>query len=709
MSARSRHLAEIEAAADRPETRSHAIDLAIKALGEGHEDVLILRLVIEGLEADGRLRDAAALAQRVTEVAPTLPEAWTEFSRLLRRFGRPWEALDAARRALSLDPASYAVQLAATSAFLEVNEFAEAARHAHEAADIRAAAVEPPSLLAAIAARRGDFPAARAFADRALALDPDSTTPQVVLARVCLAEGQAGLAAERLKRLLSRPDLRDARRAEALTALGDALEALDDPGSAFGAYLAAKPATPRQAAAPSGERSQTAIEHARDLEAYFRAADPADWAAGASGEGEAGPGVTGHVFLVGFPRSGTTLLENALARHPSVAALEEADALIRCGGGFLDADGLDRLAHLTGEEARACRDAYWARVAELLPHPPAAKVFIDKMPLHTIALPVIAKLFPQAKILFSRRDPRDVALSCFRRLSGMNAVMAEFVTIEAAAGYYDQVMRLAELYQSLFRLEFHFVRHEDVVAGFDREVGAALEFMSLSWDPAVRDFAARAANAKTPSAGQLVRGLNAKGVGAWKRYAGQMTSALPVLAPWAERFGYPASEGESLPADPRLATALRDVGAAVRSADWPRAFTLIDAAFAEGLGHPYFHRLRGLRAQQAGTLDAAITDFEAAIAHSAGDFATLNTLGLCLARNGRLAEGLARLETSIALEPRFAQAHCNRGWALEAMGELAGAREAYGRALAIDPRHAQALGALALIVAHAGDRPHQTD
>ncbi|MGI9168716.1 MAG: tetratricopeptide repeat-containing sulfotransferase family protein, partial [Caulobacteraceae bacterium] len=526
-------LAEIAAAACRPETRDRAIDLAIKALGGGVEDPLVLRLVIEGLETDGRLRDAAAMAQRVTEVAPDNPEAWTEFSRLLRRFGRPWEALDAIRTALSLDPASYAVQLAAASAFMEVNDFAQAARHAEAASDIRGDAVEPPSLLAAIAARRGDFPAARTFAERALALDPTSSTPRVVLAKADLAEGKAGLAAEDMKRLLSRPDLRDARRAEALTALGDALDALGDIGSAFGAYLAAKPAPPGPADPLTGERPQTAIDHARGLETYFRTADPADWAAGAGGGGEAGPGVAGHVFLLGFPRSGTTLLENALASHPGVAALEEADGLIRCGGAFLDADGLDRLGRLTGEEARACRDIYWARVAELLPRPLAGKVFIDKMPLHTLALPVIAKLFPKAKILFSRRDPRDVALSCFRRLSGMNAVMAQFVTIDGAARYYDQIMRLADLYQGLFRLEHHFVRHEDVVAAFDREVGEALDFIGLNWDPAVRDFATRAANAKTPSAGQLVRGLSAEGVGAWKRYAGQMGPALPILAPWA--------------------------------------------------------------------------------------------------------------------------------------------------------------------------------
>ncbi|MGI9169234.1 MAG: tetratricopeptide repeat protein, partial [Caulobacteraceae bacterium] len=167
--------------------------------------------------------------------------------------------------------------------------------------------------------------------------------------------------------------------------------------------------------------------------------------------------------------------------------------------------------------------------------------------------------------------------------------------------------------------------------------------------------------------------------------------------------GYAAAEVEADDADPRLATALSEVGSAVRAADWPRVFALIDAAFADGLRHPFFHRLRALRAQQEGRLDEAIADFEAAIAASPGDFATLNTLGLCLAQSGRTVEGLARLDNSIALNPAFAAAHFNRGSALEALGEAEGARRAYARAVEIEPGHAQARAALAAIVGQVGE------
>jgi len=318
--------------------------------------------------------------------------------------------------------------------------------------------------------------------------------------------------------------------------------------------------------------------------------------------------------------------------------------------------------------------------------------------------PAMAFLGVAGCAYFGRRGERAGVAFCAAAVAAACAVFwGFFAVVRPLAGAPRAVSRRFDAAGRLLGLAFHIVRHEDVVAEFDREVRTALEFIGLDWDPAVRDFAARGADAKTPSAGQLARGLNAEGVGAWKRYAGQMAPALPILAPWVERFGYLPAEPDAHAADPRLPAVLAEVNAAVRAGDWPRAFTLMDGAFANGLRHPFFHRLRAMRAQQAGRLDEAIAHFETAMAHSPADFATLSALGDCLTRSGRPADGLDRLDTSIALNPTFAPAHGYRGRALEAMGDVAGARAARGRALAIDPRHAQALGNLAALAAHAAD------
>jgi hypothetical protein len=187
----------------------------------------------------------------------------------------------------------------------------------------------------------------------------------------------------------------------------------------------------------------------------------------------------------------------------------------------------------------AAREAYWQRVEEA-GVTPSTPVFVDKMPLNTVLLCLIAKLFPQAKILFALRDPRDVVLSCFRRRFVMTAQMYELVTLESAAKYYDAVMRLAERYREKLDLDVHALRYEAMVADMETEMRAVCAFMGIAWDESMRDFASRARQRgiDTPSAAQVSRGLYTQGAGQWQRYAMQLAPVMPLLSPWLTRYGY---------------------------------------------------------------------------------------------------------------------------------------------------------------------------
>ncbi|MDQ2861221.1 MAG: tetratricopeptide repeat protein, partial [Pseudomonadota bacterium] len=229
-------LAEIEAAARTD--RNLAIDLAIKALGGGLENPLVLRLVASGLEEDGRLRDAAALSHRATVVAPTRADVWMEFGDRLRKLGRLEDALKAAKMALDLAPESYIVQLEAAGAHLVLNNFAAAADHAERARALCPRSPEALSTLAIIAARQNRFAAARDSAARALALSPGLPGAEIVLAKADIAEDRPALAVQRLERLVGRREISEGHRAEALAALGDALDATQAPARAFAAYAA---------------------------------------------------------------------------------------------------------------------------------------------------------------------------------------------------------------------------------------------------------------------------------------------------------------------------------------------------------------------------------------------------------------------------------------------------------------------------------------
>jgi hypothetical protein len=105
--------------------------------------------------------------------------------------------------------------------------------------------------------------------------------------------------------------------------------------------------------------------------------------------------------------------------------------------------GWSRLQTLTPAEADASRELYWRQVHRSIGYDVSNKIVVDKLPLHTLDLHVIAKLFPDARILFALRDPRDVVLSCYRRRFQVNAAMFEFLTLAGAADFYDAAMTLA--------------------------------------------------------------------------------------------------------------------------------------------------------------------------------------------------------------------------------------------------------------------------
>jgi hypothetical protein len=250
----------------------------------------------------------------------------------------------------------------------------------------------------------------------------------------------------------------------------------------------------------------------------------------------------GHVFLLGFPRSGTTLLEVVLDGHPRVASIEEHELLTDAVLRFMcEPVNLEPLARADEGQLRALRAAYWHRVGKA-GIDIAGKVFVDKHPLNTLKLPLIARLFPRAKILFACRDPRDVVLSCFRRRFKMNPAMYELLTLPGAAAFYDAVMSFADQVQPRLGLDWRVVRYETLVADLVPQSRSICDFLGIEWVAGMGDFAARvqAREHATPSTAQLARGLDRSGIEHWRHYDAPLQPVLPALSHWVERLAYPA-------------------------------------------------------------------------------------------------------------------------------------------------------------------------
>jgi Flp pilus assembly protein TadD len=701
-------LAEIEAALEGND-RSRAIDLAVAAMGRGLATTRVLTLVAEGMEADGLVEDALAALNRAQFEAPTDLGAKLNFAAALIRHGADEEALAPLEAILAREPHNFEALMLRGKAAVALKDLTGAERAFTTAKGAATHRDEPLVELSVLAARRGDLKAARAFGEHAVALNPGAARAVVAIARADLAQGDLAAAIARLERVKSHPRLSEADQAEVLTYLGDAFDAQNRLADAFAAWrereLVLRPSRARALAGGAGERH---ITLAHRLAAWFSATPKGAWRTVPDAPSERPSGLSGHTFIIGFPRSGTTLLEQILASHPGVVALDESGALGLAADHLIADDvGLAALERLTADAARDCRRAYWDRVSRELASDLAGKVFVDKNPLNSVRLPIIAKLFPEATIIFAERDPRDVVLSGYRRL--YYSRMLEFHTLEGAARLYDAVMRATDIYRERIGATMHTVRHESLVADLEGEARKALDVMGLAWDPAILDFAKSPIKSTTPSAAQVAQGLNAEGVGLWRRYAAEMTSVLPILEPWAARLGYepgPSLAAQAVaqaPPSAEVAAALQAVIAALDAGQLPLAIDRAEAALNQGLIDPLFHRLRGVRAQQQGRLDVAIADFDAALTLGGEDGPVLNALGFCLARYGRPAEGLIRLDRALALSPDVAAFHFNRGWTLEVMGELAGARGAYETAVNLDPKHAQALGNLAMLAARSAE------
>jgi tetratricopeptide (TPR) repeat protein len=497
------------------------------------DDPMIAAGRAAALRQAGRMDEAIAVLRAWTEQSPRERAAWAALADTLAAANRPDLALGAWERALAIDPRSE-VLCGKAQALQALGRPAEAATCFEAALEVGTNGDEARFGLAQLAFEAGDLDAAAGHVKR---LATGAAPARWLAARLALARGELAPAVAAAGALLAGP-LSEAQRVEVLLLQAEALDRLGEYSKAFATARTAKAIQRRMfASRAAGHESETA--KLSRLNAWFQATDRRPWMA-APPQGPTG--VQGHVFLLGFPRSGTTLVEHALAGHPQIVTLEEAPTLADHYQEFLrDPAGLERLARIDAAEAEAWRSRYWSAVRENGVEP-GGRVFVDKAPAGTLNLPVIAKLFPGAKVLFAVRDPRDVVLSCFMNAFQMNALTYAFTDLAEAAVCYSASVALAGTYRSLLPLDVMEVRHEALVEDFAGGLAAIAAFAGLRFDPAMIDVAAtaHARPVRTPSAAQVRAGLGRQGLARWRSYATELAPVRETLAPWIERFGYPA-------------------------------------------------------------------------------------------------------------------------------------------------------------------------
>jgi tetratricopeptide (TPR) repeat protein len=265
--------------------------------------------------------------------------------------------------------------------------------------------------------------------------------------------------------------------------------------------------------------------------------DVARWQESAASATEGSP-----IFIVGFPRSGTTLLEQMLDAHPLLQSMDEQPLLLRAVARVTDR-GVSypaELGKLSGSDLNDLRANYWDGVRKRVPLAPDRRL-VDKNPMNMVLLPMIRRLFPNAPIILVIRHPCDTVLSCFlQHFRSDLALLGRDLTALASA--YSRAFGYWYSHSSMLRPDTHELKYEQLTADCATEVDRLCAFLQLPRHEAMLapgDHARAKGFISTPSYAQVLEPVSDRSVGRWKHYQRHFGSeVLALLMPWMERWGY---------------------------------------------------------------------------------------------------------------------------------------------------------------------------
>lgn len=500
---------------------------------------------------------AARLAETLIRGNSALAEGWFLLGMALIETGHAGHALGPIARAAALDPAAaeYAVQQARV--LCQLQRDADARAVAMRAMDL--ACDDPLTLdtLGCVLARLGDHAAALPLFARAVAAQPDNLSFRFNYASSLGFFGAVAEAEAQYEAMIARDPANGAAHYGLVWLRRQRPEA--DPASRIEAaiplardhetrvrlhYAAAKVHEDLGNSAAAFAHLDTANRAHRAVIGYDPAVDAALFdalEAAFAGPEPAGaaPAPDGPIFIVGLPRTGTTLVERILAAHPATLALGELQAMPlaikRLTGTrsrlVLDPATIAAAADLPGEDiARAYRDQAMAQAGAAAGEA-AGKRLIDKFPLNFLYIGHILRAFPGARVVCLRRQPMDSVWSNYKHLFALGSPYYGYShDLIDTARYYARFDRLMALWQARHGAAVLQLHYEALLADQEGETRRLLAHCGLSWDPACLDFHESAAAVATPSAQQVRRPINRDALARWRAYAEPMAGVAAFLA-----------------------------------------------------------------------------------------------------------------------------------------------------------------------------------
>jgi Flp pilus assembly protein TadD len=486
------------------------------------------------------LGDAEFYARNAVRLAPENPRAHNLLGMILTQANRARSGEYHYRRVLELTHSDDPAVLANLASNLKDQGRIEEARVLYQSS-LTAAPANLHALLGAARLEEVDrkVDAAEALLDRAEEAAPGDARVALIRAVCAARRGQQHQALDLINGLAAkRGGDTPALDAGELSEKGRILDRMERFDEAWAAFDQAK----RQLRERGGHTylDQVAGDMVRRLTGFFTERRLATLPRATTVTGRPQP-----IFIVGFPRSGTTLLEQCLTAHPRIAAGDElpfvweiAHSLPRQLESQLTYP--EALAELWMGDKRGAldrlRDLYLARVADQGILSPQSSWFTDKMPLNETHLGLIGLLFPEAPIIHLIRHPLDVVVSVFsNHLShGYHCASA----LETVATHFARVADLVAHYRSEMTLRYLPLRYEDLVGDQERSLRRAFDFIGEDFDPRCLAFTENARYARTASYAQVTEPIYDRSVFRYRHYLEGLKPIIPVLEPIIQRLGY---------------------------------------------------------------------------------------------------------------------------------------------------------------------------
>ncbi len=246
------------------------------------------------------------------------------------------------------------------------------------------------------------------------------------------------------------------------------------------------------------------------------------------------------VFLVGFPRSGTTLLDTILRTHSKITVLEEKPYLLEARHDFFlkHNNDLNSLLDISESEIVKIRDNYFNKFRKQISD--EENIIIDKLPLSIIEIGFIKSIFPNSKFILALRHPCDVVLSCYFSYFSINEAMINFLNWEHTIDFYNNVFNLFEFYENELKFDYFSIKYEDLIADFEKNITHLLRFIGLKYENNLKNFnltAKKRDKISTPSYSQVINPLYSTSIGRWKNFS-KNKNAEANLIKWINKFNY---------------------------------------------------------------------------------------------------------------------------------------------------------------------------